>query len=149
MCLIINFLVEVSVKPIHYSLPDNRVVTTHSPLPSHLHTTFPWTFFLPPPLTLVLSVLIKYKNPYYVFSSTLTLQLSLYTSANFSEIRRGHVSCNRLYLQTSPSAGETCRSLSSSFSVCGACKFLSFSFSLSSHRHSYIGLIFSSRFIDS
>ena len=45
MCLIINFLVEVSVKPIHYSLP----------------------------VTLVLSVLIKYKNPYYVFSSTLTL----------------------------------------------------------------------------
>ena len=96
MCLIINFLVEVSVKPIHYSLPDNRVVTTHSPLPSHLHTTFPWTFFLPPPLTLVLSVLIKYKNPYYVFSSTLTLQLSLLPlriSVKFAEVTFPAIGC--------------------------------------------------------
>ena len=58
--------VTASVRPIHYSVSDNRVVSTPSPLPCHLHTTFPCTFFFPPPLILVLSVLLNIKKHHFI-----------------------------------------------------------------------------------
>jgi hypothetical protein len=61
---------------------------------------------------------------------------------------------------THPSHSQTSRLLNSSLSlgvpvprssqcIRGVCRFLRFSFSLSSHRHSYTGLVFRSRFFDS